>query len=340
MIEKLTLSNFQAHSKLEIQFDARITSIVGPTDTGKSSIIRALWWLIKNTPNGSEFIRHGAKFTCVELEVDGQLINRTRGSGENSYNLNSDEFKAFGVSVPPEIEKLLRIEDINKQSQHDSPFWFGLSSAGEVSRRLNAIVDLGIIDSVLSVCGLRCSRAKETARIVEERLQAAKKQLEELDYVVELDADLTAVEEAGYRAAEAQKRAGELFNLLTDLDYHLQQKENLEVVAGHGTKLLKLLEEYHQRNKQADELYLLIKAARLSKEAAVKVPDFHEVEQTWKNLGVYWQEASSLATAIENMRTLFKGRRAANEEYEAAHKEFHQKVGNICPLCQQKLPHP
>lgn len=58
---KLRIQNFQAHKDTTIEFD-RITTIVGgPSDTGKSAVLRALKWVVKNEPKGTSFIRDGDK---------------------------------------------------------------------------------------------------------------------------------------------------------------------------------------------------------------------------------------------------------------------------------------
>lgn len=44
---KLRIQNFQAHKDTTIEFD-RITTIVGPSDTGKSAVLRAFKWVEKN----------------------------------------------------------------------------------------------------------------------------------------------------------------------------------------------------------------------------------------------------------------------------------------------------
>ena len=149
MLERLTIENFQAHSKLDLKLDPAVTTIVGPSDAGKSAVIRALIWLATNRPLGDSFIRDGETRARVSLLVDSRWIVRTRGKSENTYSIDGEELKAFGNEVPSEVSQLLNLSPINLQHQHDSPFWFS-ETAGEVSRQLNQIVDLSIIDRTLA----------------------------------------------------------------------------------------------------------------------------------------------------------------------------------------------
>ena len=74
MLEKLRIINFQKHEDLTVSFDDRITTIVGPSDVGKSAVLRALRWVLTNQPDGSGFIREGEKNASVVLRVDGRTI--------------------------------------------------------------------------------------------------------------------------------------------------------------------------------------------------------------------------------------------------------------------------
>lgn len=190
MIEKLLIKNFQAHEKLAITFDPQITVIVGATDSGKSSVFRALRWALLNQPRGSSFVRDGATDVGVKVQIDGREVVRSRKGTENGYSLDDDNYTAFGVSVPPSIEEFLKVDDLNFQQQHDAPFWLSLS-AGEVSRRLNEIVDLEIIDRSVSKVKSKIQTQKQ---LVETNLNQLKKERETLAsylWVEEAGCDLT-----------------------------------------------------------------------------------------------------------------------------------------------------
>jgi len=77
-LKKLVLENFQVHPKLSLDLDPHITCIIGPSDVGKSAVIRALRWLCQNVPDGAEFIRDGTKQAIVTLQADGKTIIHPR----------------------------------------------------------------------------------------------------------------------------------------------------------------------------------------------------------------------------------------------------------------------
>jgi energy-coupling factor transporter ATP-binding protein EcfA2 len=205
MIEKLKLTNFQAHRKLEIEFDPKITTIMGRTDSGKSSIIRALLWIIQNKPVGHAFVRRGKKKTTVRLVVDGKELVRQKGSDINIYKWCGEQYKSFGNGVPDDIALFLNLSNLNFQRQHDAPFWFS-ETAGQVSRNLNEIVDLDVIDRSLSKSASHLRTTVATLRVNKERLEGAREKKKQLAYVPEMVEEWAAV--VGLEKSRADKAAG------------------------------------------------------------------------------------------------------------------------------------
>ena len=192
MIKRLRIKNFQKHKRIDVEFDPHVTSIVGPSDCGKSALIRALRWVVFNKPSGTEFIRSGEEKCSVRVEIEGHTITRIRGK-ENTYQLDGETFRAFGNDVPGEIQDAMSLGDLNFQEQHDSPFWLS-ESAGQVSRNLNQIVNLGIIDSSLSEAAKIIRKAKWNSETTKERFNHHKNQKQSLKWTLEAADELDVIE--------------------------------------------------------------------------------------------------------------------------------------------------
>ncbi|MBD1373188.1 AAA family ATPase [Hazenella sp. IB182357] len=134
---KLTIENFQSHKFTEIEFSDGLNVFVGPSDSGKSAILRALRWVLMNIPRGQDFIYKGAKQCRVVLTMlNGTQITRVRGGSINRYILTlPDEeeqiFEGFGNTVPDEIKQVHQIEalkidqelyELHFSKQLESPF--------------------------------------------------------------------------------------------------------------------------------------------------------------------------------------------------------------------------
>lgn len=205
MIERLQIENYQKHELFRVRFDPHCTTFTGRTEAGKTAILRALFWLVTNRPLGTEDIRWGADTATVRLGVDGRTVTRRRGPHVNHYRLDGcpKPYKALGREVPEAVRRVLNLSDVNFQWQHDAPFWFA-DSAGQVSRKLNAIVNLDIIDTTLTNLTNAQRRATVVVELAEERFVEANKEATRLAHVPELAGDWEWVERLGQRAALAR----------------------------------------------------------------------------------------------------------------------------------------
>lgn len=333
MIEKLVLENFQAHKRLVIKFDPRVTVVCGDTDVGKSAMIRALGWVAFNKPNGDDFIRWGTDAAVVTLEVDGQIIVRSRGKGENAYNVNGDEFVAFGNDVPERVAEVLRMGQLNFQAQHDSPFWF-TESAGEVSRRLNTVINLGVIDDALSEVGQKVRKAKSTVEVCEERISTTKKTRDGLAYADAMDAKLQEVEELALRLSTLSEKRARLGSAVESLTTYSRTAKAARQAAERGGTLLELAKASRDVSDRAQLLHeVIVSAEILRKKARQKLPDLQPLTQDKELYESVALRREALANAIGGLRTLWRAKEAAKKEYEAAHTELHDKMDGQCPLC-------
>ena len=55
MFKGLEIENFESHKDTQIDFDNGVNAIIGTSDSGKSSIRRAIEWAIHNRPQGFGF---------------------------------------------------------------------------------------------------------------------------------------------------------------------------------------------------------------------------------------------------------------------------------------------
>lgn len=228
MLEKLLAKNFQCHKRLEVSFDPRVTVLCGPSDAGKSALLRLLRWIATNRPNGDSYLRHGADYVAGHLWLDGRKIQRERAGGDNSYWLDGNKYQAFGQGVPEDVLNVLNISPTSFQMQHDPVFHFSLSP-GEVSRELNAVVNLDLIDSTLANLNLQHKRARDTLRVSEERLAAASARRDNLAWVKEADTCLQKVEEAERTWQRTQDDANDLEVLLNEINQLVEQIDQARV---------------------------------------------------------------------------------------------------------------
>lgn len=116
-LKKMTIENFQSHIKTTIEPapPGQLTVITGPSDSGKTAILRALRWLFVNEPDGDSFIRASATFARVtaEYEGGGVVVRHRTSGGTNRYIVNGEKFEGFGRSgVPLEVKEITGVRPV------------------------------------------------------------------------------------------------------------------------------------------------------------------------------------------------------------------------------------
>jgi energy-coupling factor transporter ATP-binding protein EcfA2 len=334
MLEKLTLKNFQAHPKLTIEFGPDLTCIVGPTGAGKTAVLRALKWVCTNRPNGNAFTTHGTTGTRVTLQAEGHVVRRVRGK-QNLYELDGRDLAAFGGDVPAPVASLLNVGPVNFQGQHDAPYWF-TESPGEVSRALNQIIDLGIIDDVLAYANGRVRDAAQGARAAAARLEDAKTSRDNLKSILPVAAALEHVEGvyAGYitqrdRAALVADAVAKATTYAQTAKNAAAGAERCAAVAEKGVAWAALA----MRHRTLAEH--IRKAEVCQAKAKYSPPDFTPLVQAADKYTAAAHRRDQLATAVARAEAAGATMVGARTAAEAAAVAFTEALGERCPLCQK-----
>ena len=212
MIKSIRLQNFQSHRKSILKFKKGLNVISGKSDSGKSSIKRAIEWLIKNKPLGDSFRSHWGGKTSVVLKTDKDIIKRIKGKS-NTYHLNDKRFIAFGCDVPSEIRNSLRFSDIGIQSQFDPHFLFS-SSSGEISRFINKIININIIDTSINNINKIIKREKSELEKIKISLSQKKEEKKKYKWIKYAKQDILKLETENSRLKEEEERVSTVEQLL------------------------------------------------------------------------------------------------------------------------------
>ena len=159
----LHLKNYQAHVDTVINFVDGFNVIIGHTDAGKSSIIRALIKLIRDEPVGKGGVHIGKDEYVLKLTFEHAatqyILIRTVSTSKNEYSLQKvgedvQSFASFGREIPQEILQalsmtLVQLEngeaiDLHFSGQYDVPFMLA-HPASMRARLLGRIAGLHIL---------------------------------------------------------------------------------------------------------------------------------------------------------------------------------------------------
>lgn len=175
-----------------------MTVITGPTDSGKTAIIRALRWLYYNTAPPGDFIRTGCTYAKVVVEyLDETEIERVRTPSKNQYIIRKSGeepkvYEGFGVRVPLEVQQALgvmpiRIADIdinlNLAEQLDPPFLGKVISPPNKARVLGHLAGTEQIDQAGKMLGTDIYRADQDEKQLKKDIEEKQKQIAEYSWL-------------------------------------------------------------------------------------------------------------------------------------------------------------
>jgi DNA repair protein SbcC/Rad50 len=212
MIKKLKIKDFQSHKDTEIEFHPGFNVITGPSDSGKSAIVRSCDLVINNRPSGWDYKSWGkdTKETSVSMEFDEGSVERKRSNTFNRYIVNNIEYTALGKGgVPSQVTDVTKMNKNNLQRQHDIYFMIQ-NTPGEVATMLNEVAGLEIIDKVTYNIESIVDKTKSNIEIQKENNAKSAESLKNLQWMEKAKTELT-----------------EFNTLVTELELFLSIRSNL-----------------------------------------------------------------------------------------------------------------
>lgn len=332
MLESLYIQNFQKHEDRLIEFD-QITTIVGPSDRGKSSIIWALSWVCYNVPEGMDFITHGQTEAQATLKVDGHEVARKRSKKENTYTLDQQEppFKAFKTTPPEPIVQLLNLHECSFQYQLDAAFW--LSDKGRsVAEQMNAIINLSVMDESLEASNKILRAEKGTLELTESRLKSCQQEQQNLEWVLQCSAD---IENLGNKEQEIAKAALELDKLK-----HLRQGLR-EARTTRRKQQLQNLHALITKGKEVQSLIIELAALKNFRTEFIQLQETTERPTLpLEQLRRIKKEYTTLQEELLRLRATKTRLQETNQSIVQQRKQLQTIQALIpkrCPQCQQPL---
>ena len=341
MIKSLRIKNFQSHKESSLVLDEGVNVIVGPSDQGKSAIIRALRWALRNDQQGEAFRRHGSKETSVMIILkDKQEVKRMRSNKDNSYTLDDLEFDKVRGDVPEEIAKILNIDDINVQAQMDAPFLLAESPA-EVGRILNRAVSMEEIDtSMTKIASMERENNKELA-IRKADLEEVTQDLKRFKGLDELDGKAIAAEKGakGVNAIQKQiKAVSGLLISLKDIQNSIDQVQSVAIIDLKG--VLELKTQHETTITQIDSIEGVIKKLKSIENKSKKASKIANQEQQIEKaiqldteLRKNKQDVKLIEQLMEELDELHDDVIDTERLKEKAEADFRKLMPDECPLC-------
>jgi exonuclease SbcC len=341
MITKLSLINFQSHRDTVLEFSPGVNAIVGQSDSGKSAILRALYWIKNNRPSGDAFVSHWARNgrgiqieeTSAGIEIGDTAIARIRGKTLNAYRINGKDLEAVRTDVPAEVAAALRLSDVNVQRQLDSPFLLGESPA-DVARFFNELVHLDEIDAALTIIE---SKKRETAadgRRWTAEIEGLEKTLKDLSWVPAAAVSFERVQSVREALRENKDKRAKILPTLTQYRTAAALRATYRPILRGAAAI----EGIDALKRERDAARADVARLRSEKEAFVAAVDARNRVATLAAAGAVLERADKL-------RDMLKNKKAEQERVaESARKYRHNAIARMTilneeiPMLEQELP--
>jgi exonuclease SbcC len=353
VIKKLEIKNYQSHKKTEINLHPGVNAIVGPTDSGKSAILRALRWVLFNDQPGDAYRRHGSDRTEVSITIPEptQLIDgaigfaRIRSNKENKYEMlhhgiGDSIFDKVGNEVPEEIAKAFNMDDINVQRQMDAPFLLSESPA-EVGRVLNRAAGIDDIDACMSkINGMERENSSELKTRTRD-LEGLDAELSRYRRLPDLDARLCAAEKVEKALRKAKGQADDVGAALGSLEVVEAEIKHLRPISEASVAGVDaVLDRMQALDDEMDSLRNILTSLEgigkvIEEDKILASLDIGEATGLHKKATETGDEAKALRSVLANIEDLEEDHGEAENALAELEEEFHDLMPEECPLCGQ-----
>ncbi len=349
MLKSINIINFQSHKASKLEFSPNVNVILGSSDSGKTSILRALRWVAWNRPTGDEFRSHwaGKEPTAVDLVLDeNEHVVRIKDNSINGYKLAKSSFNAIGTDVPKEISDILNLNDVNLSRQLDAPFLLS-DTPGEIAQHFNKVAHLDQIDTGLKQIQSAIRTLEQSKKLQDANLVQLNTTLEQYADLEKLDIEVEVIESLQTKYTTTINNEHKLKQLVENLQAIQDTIEVVEEISGAEgdvNNVLKLIDKREKTLEEADKLNKLITSYYDIKEELIYHSEMLPAEKDINRLLELIETCDkSVETAqilsdkvieIISIREDIAGEGIRLVELEEA---FHEEMGDVCILCNQKI---
>ena len=307
---KVQVKNYQIIKNAEAEFVPGLNVIVGPSNNGKTSFIKAIKSLIYTEP-GSTPIRHGTQAYIVGVQYNGHTVILQKGLKDAAYLVDGEKYTKYGTTTPEEVSKALGIrelelngkkEKINFWDQMNYPFLLDKSStelfrfivdSGEddqisaalkdmVSDRQNINKEINQIQGSIIVLDEQISSKTKTIEELKPRVEVAKQIIAMQTKVANLRqmaALLERIKELQYKQKELNEKSETYLKTLDTICTYVYALQNSYEKYSIYSMTLKRIQDFTSRINQNDQKLskykvtydLLEKVSKINLEPLIKV---------------------------------------------------------------------
>lgn len=323
---RISLANCMSWRSGAIDLHPGLNVVVGPSDSGKTNVYRAVRAVVENCP-AKDLLSIGSQEGSASIEfAGGTAVSLSKGVGKSSCNeyevgqsgKSPQRYQQVGADCPPPVADVLRLGPVDlsgvEADLHFSPQrgpMFGVDAKpGDLAKMIGAVSGLDVVYRGLAQAETNRKSAQTEADRSEAVFTEARDKFRTAEAAFSR-ADSAKLRESLASASQAHidesDRARELFLAATQCEQLLADVELMEGPVAAAMKLIDAA-EVKLKERQAQQVIardLIDQASRI--ESAIAAANFANLNLTTK---------TTILKDVED--------------------RVHKIVGVECPLCQRK----
>ena len=348
-ILEVTVEGYQSHVQSTFSLSPNLTVITGPSDAGKTAIIRALRWMAFNEPTGEAFLHTirnpdgSVKEASTQVKVsvtfdNGVTITKTRRKGKTTYTHSLYPESWEKAEIPPEIREALGLVKqsygdfetcLNFAFQLDAPFLLS-ETASTGAKVLGKLAGTEVVDKSISEVNKKTHQTRTEISYQDKQIGEIDVALTEYFELDNQEAILKQAEEAFTKLQEAKKKHDDLVALMNAYSMNTERRialfdkvEDLAFVVVASATLSQVTHDEEKREKMEALQDSFWKAVE-SQNAPLKIiRETRVVEDLQKQL-----------TAVEDEEKRLLLLQSAAKRLEVGNAIIYKVSGNIVVLDQ------
>jgi len=212
------IRNYQGIEKADLEIADGITVFIGPSDSGKSSVLRACrdFWYNRE---GDDHVMVGSK--TAKVAVDNVIWEK--GKSANRYKVDKDVYDKVGRGiVPEEVVAATNVKEVqfgdgvvrrlNVIEQFGQPFMVG-DKASDNAKIIGSLSGIGIVFNALRSATADYKNQRKAQESFNRDKQAAEEELEGYGYLPDVRAKVEKIRIALERAQDIEQQRSQLVAL-------------------------------------------------------------------------------------------------------------------------------
>lgn len=352
MIRKITLKNFQIHRKLVLDFDEKLNIIQGANDSGKSSIIRALFWTFYNSPSGDWMRRidkNGKMRTCIVKIVfsDGIVIKRIKGEKINRYSVNDQNFDNFGYDVPDEVKKAIGILPFKTLKEEFNPHVSMQDERGFLIHE-SSPTKASVLDTLTGVSALRKgiksfnSEQQELKRklsFLDQEKIGLEEGLSKLISIESISIEVEYLKQKDKNILGLRTKKDELIkirNRIQNARESLKGKEKVHELEKSVKECVVLFSDVKEKNNRIVRLNNIALSLKRNRKKIVNIPTIKQSELLMSSI----KDLNNLIATLQGFKDSIRQKKEKIKENVTELEKTRERLDSlkkeigICPLCE------